>query len=164
MKVGACQSGSLLDASVLRNILCLYKLENVASLGWALRLWSEECLAVRRLISWEVDVRILKEINRPGAWLLDCVHTENMAILGRYRSVHKVKYDVMDNTSLARLYRKVRCYLSVSCARGDDYGSSDNNTGNLVECLAWHALECDKTAIIIALAWHAHFSYESWAW
>ena len=130
------------------------KAHNVATiegLGVALRLWTEQNDSVRDVWCGKLTSQVLAQIGRPGAWLLDCIHTEQLALLDP-ASYRNVTYTVLSNTELMTLFVAVLPH----CPSQDDWPQRNKNyRGNQLEYLAWLALEDDKPELILALAWHA---------
>ena len=100
-------------------------------------------------MQFKISAKCLKELNRPGAWLLDAVYTMQGILAGEYTSkrLNRMKYDVCSNVKLAALANKV--------FQAPTSPHSLNNVGNNVEHLAWQLLEADRCDILIAVVWHA---------
>ena len=100
------------------------------------------------------DDSTLKELCRPGAWLLDCVHTEVLVIL-RGRSpwpspqlpTWSPSYIAVGNVELRQ--------LAESIFHWDDplFRRNRNYVGNVMEHLAWLAFEDSREDIILAMAY-----------
>ena len=126
----------------------------------------KEHQAVRALFKCKLTDEVLKEINRPGAWLLDCLHTEQLALLDAAK-FRKVKYCVVPNPDLHRLYEALVPHMFPPNMEHPPFRGL-NYRGNQFEYLAWLALEEDMPQVALAVAWHArHLSKcvaEPWAW
>ena len=156
MSGGLTLAGRAFTQEHLLHILVHARLDTVEGLGVALQDWNSASRAVSDTLRWKVDAATLQVINRPGAWLLDCIHTQQVALQSA-RPLH-VHYLVTVNKHLKGLMQRLRERTPVGTItswRGSGYGASCNNVGNQLEYLAWLALENDKPERILALAWHA---------
>ena len=65
------------------------------------------------------------------------------------------KFQTVANEDMKRIMLQLRQRLQIHCSRDDRYGIRADNLGNQLEHIAWLALETDKPAIALALAWHS---------
>ena len=100
-----------------------------------------------------MSARDLQQLNRPGEWLLDCVPTVCAVLRGALVARRRLKYQVLDNRSLAALMRELRIHHSPRASTSSSPADSAVHLGNQVEHLAWLALEADKPELILALSW-----------
>ena len=154
----------------LAEVLKAHDLDTVAGLGAALAKWmslKEEPL-LRELFNCKLSDAVLTVINRPGAWLLDCLHTEQLALVGadpaKFRTV---EYSVVSNAALAELHDALMPHMFTPNMTAPPFRGL-NYRGNQFEYLAWLALEEDKPQVALAIAWHARHLRQGvsqpWVW
>ena len=100
------------------------------------------------------DDRSLREICRPGAWLLDCVFTEVVIILSNsapgllaHLRTRPPTYMVVTNSELRRLATRIFHPREPILQRNQNY------VGNVLEHLAWLAFEDNRADLIVAMAY-----------
>ena len=141
----------LMTEEHVRLVLRCHGLLELEGLQAALRMWMDRNAAVADTMNGKYVAGFMKELNRPGAWLLDYVATVLYA--AKYTLKPRAKYKVVLNSELVALVKDLNLVSSNGARVG--LGMNSNNLGNLIEYLAWLALEDDRCALIVALAWHS---------
>jgi len=143
----------------LAEVLKAHDLDTLAGLGLAIANWMKEKRLVRDLLNCEISDGVLTVINRPGAWLLDCLHTEQLAIVASDPAKWRdVEYKVVSNKALCALHDTLKTHIFTPNMPDPPYRGL-NYRGNQFEYLAWLALEGDRPHIALAIAWHARQVY-----
>ena len=129
--------------------LRIHTLEKFAEAMLQLHDQPEQGAALRRTVRLGMSCSALRVLNRPGAWLLDTVHTAQMVLDG---SVPQAAiYRVLTNVQLSKLM----FYVFASRMRDMSHGANPNNCGNRMEHMCWLLLEQDQCGLILGLAYHA---------
>ncbi len=126
-------------------VLMQRDLDSIAGLRSALESFAEKAPAVLQSICLQGSSALVKDLGRPGAWLLDTVYTMQ-GVMANQVGKH-VQYVAVGNCRLSAL-------AGLLFPGVGEQGLSKNNVGNHVEHLAWLALEGDRCDITLSLAWH----------
>ena len=148
-------SGRLFTEADLVGVLKAFGLDNWEICKGRIEEWAAERPAVYDILTWRQTASQLQEVNRPGAWLQDCLRTEIGSICGE-KSKDGLQYRAVTNPGLVELMRELRSRFHRRAGLAEKYGSSANNIGNQYECLFWLGFEEDWPEIILAMAWHAY--------
>merc|ERR1719215_139222 len=108
---------------------------------------------VRQTMELKFTASQILILNRPGAWLLDNLHSMLLVMNGEVARKKSFKFKAVSNGVLNYMAREI-FPSNVSCL-------NDNNVGNHMEFLAWLCLENDRCDIALALAYHAFLSRPS---
>ena len=112
--------------------------------------------AVERTLLVSKDA--LRDLSRPGAWLLDVTYTMVKVLCGGRvpTSTTRLGYRVVSNESLRWLLDACAVPATMEADRDESYRTNKMHRGNVAECLAWCALEADQPQLVLAMAWHCH--------
>ena len=99
----------------------------------------------------------LRDLSRPGAWLLDVTYTMVKVLCG-YRAPKSTRlgYRVVSNEALRWLMDACAVPATMEADQDESYRTNKMHRGNVAECLAWCALEADQPQLVLAMAWHCH--------
>lgn len=99
----------------------------------------------------------LKDLSRPGAWLLDVTYTMVTVLYGE-KAPKKTRsgYRVVSNEQLRWLMDVCDVPATLEMDQDASYRTNKSHRGNVAECLAWCALEADQPQLVLAMAWHCH--------
>ena len=148
-------SGRLFTEADLVGVLKVFGLDNWEICKDRIEEWAAESPGVYDIFTWRHTASELQELNRPGAWLGDCLRTEIGSICGEKRK-DGLQYRAVTNPGMVELMRELRSRFHRRAGLAEEYGSSPNNIGNQFECSFWRGLEEDRPVIILAMAWHAY--------
>ena len=139
-----------------------HNLATVEGLGAELKSWTNESSLLEALFQDVITADKLNVVNRPGAWLLDCLHTQQLAILDPERH-RNVDYLVVSNAALSELHEQLVPHMfTPNMQRPPVRGL--NYRGNQFEYLVWLALEAEKPQIALAIPRHARNMRRPWVW
>ena len=110
--------------------------------------WVLQCPAAMFTVQGHHDDRPLRTLCRPGAWLLDSVYTE-ILVIERLRTT-TIIYEAVGNVALQHLAELILhpVYSRAVLVRGRNY------VGNVMEHLAWLALEEGRDELVVAVAFY----------
>ena len=95
----------------------------------------------------------LRDLSRPGAWLLDVTYTMVKALCGdRAPKSTRLGYRVVSNEALRWLMDACGVPATMETDQHESYRTNKMHRGNVVECLAWCALEADQPQLVVAMA------------
>ena len=110
--------------------------------------WVLRCDAANITVQGQHADRALRHVCKPGAWLLDTVYTEILVIEGLRPAT--IIYEVVGNVELQFLAELILDPVDSRAVldRGKNY------VGNVIEHLAWLALEDGRDELVVAVAFH----------
>ena len=147
LRIGMECRGRRFTHEMLRQVLEAHGLLTLDGLGQQLRRWMDDDPYLKEMLEDGLLHRRLKIVNRPGAWVLDCITTAMIAL--EDSKYDAITFTVATNKSLIRLFHLLDAYFKIRHVRGAGY------RGNQLEYTAWLALERDLPELILAIAWHA---------
>ena len=116
--------------------------------------WEQRSKEVRSTLAGGIANGVLQDLNRPGAWLLDCVYSQLLVLRSdgakRQKMIKTMQFSVVYNKALSDVLHNIDPHFALRSSK-----RCPNVMGNQMEQLAWLALECDLPHIILSLAWHA---------
>ena len=145
--LAANQTSSSLDPDedLVLSIVHTAQLDTFQGLKSEFQRWKQDSVTVQELLTGRYDPKTLREHSRPGAYLADCVMTE--VKVRAHASRAAVQFCTVGNAEYAVIAE------ALDIQNGG--ANSPNNVGNVLEALAWVALEEDRPCIVIAFCWHA---------
>ena len=135
-------------AGILERLQLLYFTDFCQQL-W---LWVVSNPAALYLVRASHDDRMLRELSRAGAWLLDSVHTVILVIMHgsdnmrSWTTTRPPVYIAVGNTVLFQMAQRLFHANEQVLSRNRNY------VGNVMEHLAWLAFEAGREDLIVALA------------
>ena len=132
----------------VRIILQRHDLDTLLSFRAMYWEWVLQCPAAMFSVQGHHDDRPLRDLCRPGAWLLDSVYSEILVIEGL--RAPNIIYEVVGNVLLQHMAELILdpVYSRAVLVRGQNY------VGNVMEHLAWLALEEGRDELVVACAFY----------
>ena len=132
----------------VRIILQRHDLDTLVSFRAMYWQWVLQCPAAKTTVQGLHDARPLRHVCKPGAWLLDTVYTE-ILVIERLRPT-TIIYEVVGNVELQHMAELILdpVYSRAVLDRGRNY------VGNVMEHLAWLALEEGRDELVVAVAFY----------
>ena len=115
-----------------------------------MHMWMQDCAVVRKIVKWQLfqhngAAKAMGVLCRPGAYLADFIFT--LVAIERGLVKATCSYVVIFN----HVYVKLATNLGIL----NDTYKSENNTGNVMECLFWFAYEQKRYDFIITMVHYA---------
>ena len=132
----------------MRIILERHDLDTLVSFREKYWEWVLRCDAANITVQGQHADRALRHVCKPGAWLLDTVYTEILVIESLRPAT--IIYEVVGNVELQHMAELILdpVYSRAVLDRGRNY------VGNVIEHLAWLALEDGRDELVVAVAFY----------
>ena len=140
------------NAQLVHAILERHDLETLHSFCASFEYWVVSSPAAAHTVLGGHFDQPLRDLSRPGAWLLDSFYTEVLVVLGERPP--NIQYEVVGNRALQAMAGHI--FVEQTCANALRHRCR-NYVGNVMEHLAWLAFEDGREELIVALAYFLFF-------